>query len=345
MYRDYDFDLIRAEQFGCPMNPEDRWQMTDFWRFLVVAAITMSVTVLAAHDAVAGSDDDTTIEGWRTLNDLTFGEIRDQVAAKKLLVAFDAKNANNRVQVFQVPLGQPMSATFVDQIVFDKESMQRHRVKTSDELNYIIESLGLVCRLMEAQYRSLELAGSADQKHFYDRVQVLRAGFASADEITAELSAELNDLRQLRENGLYGPSSFFTKVLEKRLSEEQLNACRQQSYERLIPKILEDFEARVRLQPSEEAKLVKLIKQEIPAPCSCWVTSHKHVTFQVQEMEYQLAAIAQEKLKPLLSDIQWRALEKLLAEFRSCDENYRRDRLRDNKLLKIEVRAIPGNAR
>lgn len=209
----------------------------------------------------------------------------------------------------------------LEQFIFAKDmSAQRGRWKMNGELVAAINTIERVCQITAAQKQKLMLAGRADRKHFFDRLDAIQKQRRSANGLTQEMREEAIALRKTADAGLLGSNSFFAKAIPTTLTGEQLEECQRVHRLVLVESTVAAIENEVRLQPWQRQALVKLMCNEIAMESVFWDSDWSYRSFQMKTMLHQVALVADEKVKPLLNDIQWKNLVAMIAVHRGLDE-------------------------
>jgi hypothetical protein len=293
----------------------------------------------ASFVAAAAADDDVVVAGFATaVDDQTTDAIRRKAIQLQIqfrtCVSIDGNNFRARLVRFAV--AADTTTRFTEEQVLKNSFLKLWQSEMNADLDEAIEWIDQTCQLSDSQREELCLAGRADRRRFIHRVQQLRRDCLSENEITAQLSAELDSLRQIVDQGALGADSFFAKVLLKKLTNEQLGKWNQQLQDHLVESVVTAMEGQAALQPSQRKEVVQLIQKQIPliredvSPVPIyWSGWHVQESIQVMELKYHLSLIAEEKLQPLLNDVQWRELQSTLEEFASYDGNYRNAYLKE----------------
>jgi hypothetical protein len=208
--------------------------------------------------------------------------------------------------------------------------LQKWQSEITADVDEAVEWFDQTCQLSESQKHHLWLAGQADRRQFLRRMDEVRKDCLTKGEITNQLSAELDSLRRIIDQGALGPDSFFVKALRKKLTSEQLAKYRQNHLDQLINSVVSAIDNRIPVQPEQRDaldelihELAQLIQEESSIDGIDWLGWHDHESVHIMELKYRLSLIAEEKLKPLFNEIQWRDLQGTLEQFATYDGYYR----------------------
>jgi len=206
-----------------------------------------------------------------------------------------------------------------ERAIFMKDyTAQRGRWTINSELDCVINRLDGLCQLTDSQKQKLQLAGRADRKHFFDRVDAARV--TSREGNTVESQAEIQMLQVKTVTGILGSDSFFAKSVRMTLTDEQLgklDECRRSNRAASIERTLGDVERIVKLEQSQRDAFIQLLLEEVPYPPDFENFGLLMGNSERMAMMYHLSQIADEKIKSFLDPVQWETLKPHLREFRT----------------------------
>jgi len=124
-----------------------------------------------------------------------------------------------------------------DDLVFGRESTAGIvRDEFQKDLRQRLDVASQICELTEARKNKLQLAGNGDIQRYFDRIVQLHSrfcipadavgGFRGVANGAAELAQEAMPLQRVRNAGLFGDDSLFTKTLRSMASTEQIDQVR-----------------------------------------------------------------------------------------------------------------------
>lgn len=260
-------------------------------------------------------------------NDSENGEVDEIV---ELRVVRNVKAANVRIQLNQDDANERQ---FEQQIFSIDGSVQKGREKAIRELKVAIRSLDAACRLSEFQKDKLALAGQADQKRFFDRVEAVRTSSQSGQKLSGAAIAEMLSLRTKYEAGLLLPDSFFAKSIGHTLTADQLTDGRRAYLRGLIDKTVRVVESYTTFEPSQHDAIASVLLEESPSPSAFWGDGKSFKKLEVLAMNHRFSTVAESKIKPLVNAEQWQDIQSWLEEFRRSHD----------ALLFEEGRVVPGS--
>lgn len=221
--------------------------------------------------------------------------------------------------VEQVKLPEPANRQFfMDDNNFEVNVFQpsgnakQARTQIETKLRLQLDELTRVCDLTDAQKQKLKLAASSDVKKVFDEYEVIRKKFHDSkhdQDAWNQAWQEVQPLQQKMQAGLFGDGSFFSKSIRKTLSEEQLSKFEDVNQERRrfryrasIESAMVSLENSVALLHSQHEAIVKLLLEETKPPTSFG-------QYDQQVVLYQMSRVPESKLKPILNERQWKALQ------------------------------------
>jgi len=206
---------------------------------------------------------------------------------------------------------------FERSIFMRDSSAEQARLTIHSELERVIDKLDQVCQLTELQKQKLQLAGRADQEHFFDRVDEVRLRSRGCK--SAEFQSEIQNLQIKTVTGILGSDSFFAKSVRTTLIEEQLaklNESRRSNRIASIEKTLGDIDRFVKLNPSQRDALSQLLMDETPYSPEFENFGSLLGNSERVAMMYYLSQMAGERVRPILDPLQWETLQPHLQESR-----------------------------
>ena len=214
----------------------------------------------------------------------------------------------------------------VDQYIF-QENLGLGQIRSGDaatgrarinlQLKAILDEIGQVCDLNEAQQQKLSLAARGDISRFFYRVEeVRRKSLAVKNDQNRmnEIWPDISSLQQQLARGLFGDKSLFAKTLRKTLTEEQqakyqatLLDRRRTGYKVAINVTLHGLQNLIDLSGEQIEALQKLLLEETQPPLLFGEHGQKVVMF-------RLSQLPAAKLKDVLSKTQLKKLQPLLLQ-------------------------------
>ena len=216
-----------------------------------------------------------------------------------------------------VDAGFQMSESNFDQWIFGSNYADRGRKRVESLLALKLDAIHRICRLREDQTVKLHLAGQGDIKRFYDDVQVARDNFMKVRHnrnAVNNIWREVQPLQTTLNAGLFGPNSFFQKVLNRALDDEQaakFEAFEEQRWQfrhnARLTLVIGMLERTVPLRAKQRERFVAVLEQE---------TEPVRVTGQYDYYValYQMSKVPAQKLKPIFDEAQWKVVQKFLAQ-------------------------------
>jgi hypothetical protein len=173
--------------------------------------------------------------------------------------------------------------------------------------------------LSDEQRFKLELAGRGDVERFLDRFETLKrgwpAGAVTLDRYT-ELQREAIPLRTRFQAGLHGRGSLFRKVIPSVLDAGQLAEYRRvlaernrRHYEALVRAAVAVIDQKIPLTAEQRRRLTDVTISRTEPPESVGGGSYGYY-FVLSRM----AEIPESEIKPVFSDVEWKALRTLLEQ-------------------------------
>jgi hypothetical protein len=217
--------------------------------------------------------------------------------------------AGGRVATVDVP-----RVHWVDQFLFGGQDGARDnfRNKFHSLLRMRIDEIERSCGLTAAQKRKLCLAGTADIKRFFDRVDEIKRD--PKDNNNGVVVQKAQPLVIELQSGLFGAQSLLAKTIKKTLSEDQaaelVNSTRQQKlrrYEAAVGWYVFQLNKTLGLSEEHRQRLVDTIVKETRPPrrYDQWLNWY---------VLNQAASISEDKVAPIFDEIQWQVYRRLLSQ-------------------------------
>jgi hypothetical protein len=191
------------------------------------------------------------------------------------------------------------------------------RARIDSQLKAMLDELGQVSRLSEAQREQLALAGRGDIKRFFDQVEKVRKKLVAAKNDRDQVNQAFQDaaaLQQQFSRGLFDDESLFSKTLRKTLTAGQqagyqamLLDRRRVGYRVAIVESLSRLGNGFVLKREQHDALQKLLLQETQPPLQFGQHDQRFVLL-------RLSQLPPEKLREVLDRGQWKLLKPHLYE-------------------------------
>jgi hypothetical protein len=208
----------------------------------------------------------------------------------------------------------------VDQRLFGQQvgAVGGARKKLDSALMMRIAEIERSCGLAEAQKQKLQLAGTADIKRFFDRVDEIKREFKNSNNNV--LNQAIPPLAYEFQSGLFGDRSFFAKTIKRTLSAEQAakleSFIRQQKlsrYQATVGWHVVQLNKSLGLSDDQRQRLAELLVDETRPPKKYG----KGVNWFVLN---QASSIPESRIKPIFNDIQWRIFSRQLVQAKRMQE-------------------------
>jgi hypothetical protein len=208
----------------------------------------------------------------------------------------------------------------VDQWLFggQRGAVSHARNKLNSALMLRIDDIERSCGLTEAQKQKLQLAGTADIKRFFDRVdEIKRESKTYNDKI---LNQAIHPLANELQSGLFGDHSFFAKTMTRTLSAEQaakletfIHRQKLSRYRATVGWYVVHLNKSLGLSDDQRQRLVELLVNETRSP--------KKYNQGVQWFILnQALSIPESRIKPIFNEIQWRMFSRQLSQARGMEQ-------------------------
>lgn len=208
--------------------------------------------------------------------------------------------------------GFEIAASNFDQWIFGSQNSQQGQQRVESQLALQVEAINRTCGLTEAQTEKLQLAGQGDLKRFFNDVAVVRKKFIKVRRNRNAFNQIWQDIQPLQakiNSGLFTDASFFRKVLDRTLSDEQSSKYEETMWERRqfrynakLTLVVTMLERGMPLRADQREQFISVLKEETKPPKAFGQYDY-HVVL------YQLTKIPDEKLKPIFDEPQWKVLK------------------------------------
>jgi hypothetical protein len=217
--------------------------------------------------------------------------------------------------------------TAIDQWIFQENPGRKRTQRTANaaaararidvQLKALLDELGEVSRLNEAQRQQLALAARGDIKRFFDQVGKVRKKFVAANNDQNQMNQVWQEARSLQQQyakGLFDDDSLFSKALRKTLTAQQqagykavLLDRRRVGYRVAIEESLVRLGNGVGLRREQRESLQKLLLEETQPPLLFGQLDQQLVLL-------RLSQLPPEKLREVLDRGQWKQLRPQLLQ-------------------------------
>jgi hypothetical protein len=197
----------------------------------------------------------------------------------------------------------------LDQWLFQEEQSAlaaRHRLETTLKLQ--IAEVDRVCRLTEVQKKKLQLAGTGDIIHFFDRYEEVRQKFDAIKDAQEKFQQAWQFIQPLQialQSGLFGAGSLFCKSLHHTLTgdqgaryDAQANESREFRRRALIELEVAALDEEVHLRDEQRQRFLSMLLSHVKLP--------ERSAYEHQVIMFQIAQIPEEKLKLIFDEMQWK---------------------------------------
>jgi hypothetical protein len=211
----------------------------------------------------------------------------------------------------------------IDQWLFSGRLGNRTLVR--DDLDWALKArvneIEESCGLTTAQKQKLQLAGSADIKRFFDRVDETKRQVEGMNKNQNNVMHDLIPPLAIElQSGLFGDRSLFAKTIKRTLSADQAaqreRYVHQQKlfrYEATIAWYVVQLDKSLGLSDEQRERLTKLLVKETHPP----KRYDRGVNWFVL---LQASNIPESRIKPILNDIQWKMFSRQLVQARKLEE-------------------------
>ncbi len=182
-----------------------------------------------------------------------------------------------------------------------------------------VDEIERSCGLSAVQKKKLLVAGRGDIKRLFDRIAEVRKKFDKVKNQQNAFGMIWQDVQPLQTSvnaGLFGEDSIFAKALRTTLTPDQLARHEQAGRDRLlflywakVDFVLEMLNRAVGFTTEQHQRLRKLLAEETRPPKRLGQNDYYAVL-------YQIGLIPEAKIRAILDDVQWRTLNRQLAQAR-----------------------------
>ncbi len=222
--------------------------------------------------------------------------------------------------VLAVDAGFEFAESNFDQWIFGVAEPDHGLKRIESLLTLNVDAINQVCGLTEDQVAKLNLAGQGDIKRFYDEVAVLRAKFMRVRRnrnAVNQFYQEIQPVKAKLDAGLFDEGSFFHKVLNGSLDDEQSSKYeeaqwnrRQARYHAKLGLALVIMERTMPLRAAQRERLIEVLQEETQPP-------KVFGQYDYYVVLYQLSQIPDQTLKPIFDEAQWKVFAQMQAQGRA----------------------------
>jgi hypothetical protein len=205
----------------------------------------------------------------------------------------------------------------------------RHRLES--QLTLFVDSLDRTCKLTADQKAKLRLTGRGDIKRYFNGFESIKAKFHATNNDVARLEdllPEITVLQLVLNTGLFQDDSLVFKSLRNTLNDEQFERYDAGIRERLaaqhrlvVQRVIAFIEQGSPMHFDRRNELITLFTKSTKPP-------RKHSPqYDMYVVAYQVGKLPDEKLRPLLDDVQWRNLKRLADQSQALEPAMRQQGL------------------
>jgi hypothetical protein len=197
------------------------------------------------------------------------------------------------------------------------------RTKLKESLELYTEDVDQTCVLSDSQKRKLRLAGQGDIERFFRKFADVKAKFQSVrndQQKVNEIFQDISPLQAQMTSGLFDRDSLLQKSLVNTINREQFlkyarvdEERRQFHHESKIGLVVTMLDQSASITAEQRRKLAELLRRETKP-------LRQTGQYDYYAMMYQVSKIPEDKLKPLLDDIQWRVFSQQLVQMRGMEQ-------------------------
>lgn len=218
-----------------------------------------------------------------------------------------------------IDAGQPWSDEQFALYVFRKDrTIESALQKLESILRVQLDDMERTCQLSPAQRSKLELMGRGDIKRFLQDFDSAKQRFHELDndgQRIQEIMPEIQKLRGATQGDLFRAKSLFSKSLRSTLSAEQLAKYEEVTQERRafhhqaqIKTAIAVLEQTMPLRSNQRRELAVLLEKEIKP-------ARQPSPYELYRIMDRIRRLPEAKIKPLLSDRQWKAVLERAAQY------------------------------
>jgi len=217
----------------------------------------------------------------------------------------------------------------IEQWLFQQDqNAQAARRRLERMLALQVECVDRACQLTDDQKKMLQLAGTGDIVHFFDRYEALKQQFDGARQDDQEKMQQfwqvMRPLQSTLQNGPFEYGSVLDKSLHRSLTPEQLaryNALAKQGHEfrrrAAIELTVASIEEYMPLSNEQRQGLVTLMLSRVKLPRK---QGHEY-----QILGLQFAKIPEDELKPLFDAMQWKIVSWYRDRFKGLEQGLKQN--------------------
>jgi hypothetical protein len=245
----------------------------------------------------------------------------------------EVRKAPARAVNAAIALAAPQQAWSDDQFeqwVFPQDRAAGARRRFDALLTLHIEDIDRACQLSDAQKNKLQLLGRGDIKRVFDSYEKAKHRFNLLNNDVQRLQEVMQDvtpLRMISQTGLFESDSLLAKALRNTLTPDQLTRYDAAAKERRafrhsaqIELAVAMLEQAMPLRDARRRELIALLTSETKP-------TRASGQYEFYLVMYQIDRIPEEKIKTLLTDPQWKVLNRLLAQYQGVVPNLRQNGL------------------
>jgi hypothetical protein len=223
-----------------------------------------------------------------------------------------------------VAVQRAMPEAQFDQWVFQQDqNAAGARKRLEAFLTLQVEEIDRACALTDAQKQKVQLTGRGDIARFFSRYEEMRQKFLrlnpDQERFMQEMWQEIRPLQMTLQTGLFQDDSLLFKSLHHTLTPEQLTRYetvareRRQLYHRAnVELAVAMLEQTMPLRDAQRRGLIDLlVKETRPA--------RKTGIYDFYVAVLRLGRMPEEKLKPLFDATQWKAVRRLVEQYRGVE--------------------------
>ncbi|NQV26226.1 MAG: hypothetical protein HQ518_17870 [Rhodopirellula sp.] len=197
------------------------------------------------------------------------------------------------------------------------------RTRLRESLELYTEDVDQTCDLSDAQLRKLQLAGQGDIERFfraYEKVKTKFQAIRNDQQKVNEIWQDISPLQIRMTTGLFDRDSLLQKSLVNTITREQFlkyakvdEERRRFHHESKIGLVITLLDQSAPVTSKQRRQLTELLRSETKLP-------RKSGQYDYYAMMYQVSKISEDKLKPILDDIQWRVFNQQFNQMRGMEQ-------------------------
>jgi len=247
------------------------------------------------------------------------------------LLAVSSGSAEVRAQAVPAARAAPVQAWPDEQFeswVFNNQgNALKARQKFDALLKLRIEEIDRNCRLTEEQKQKLQLMGCGDIKQIFDSFEKAKRQFKLLNNDVQKLQEIMPLVQpiQLAQHRLLQDGSLFAKSLRHTLTQEQFaryavvdRERREFQHRAQIELAVHAVEESAPLGDAQRRQLIALLTKELkPERTSSQYSFYIFIS--------RIALLPEEKIKPLLTDTQWKVWDNYMSRYKNLVANWRKE--------------------